>query len=155
METAAETAQLKDELDGLHRAAGTESQRMARERVAREADEARQRQRDALEGTGLAEYLACLEGQGLLREWEELDKLSEGILAGWQRVVQARADRTAAQKKIEEFMEVFGGNLPPSWEAAKRELVDKQSRGPEDSSGRLWHRHRVSQLARALVGRSR
>jgi len=155
MEPEARVAELEQENDALHEQLGIESPRMARAREAREADAERQRQRDALEGTGLAEYLECLEGQGLLREWEELDKLSEGILVGWQRVLQARADRMAAKKRIEQFVETFGGNLPPSWEAAKRELVDKQSRGQEDSSGRQWHRNKVAQMVKSLVGRSR
>jgi len=155
MEPEARVAELEQENDVLHEQLGIESPRMARAREVREADTERQRQRDALEGTGLAEYLACLERQGLHREWDALDRLEEQILVGWQIVVQARADRMGAQKRIEQFVETFGGSLPQSWEQAKREWVDKQLRRPEATSGRMWHRNRVSLVVRSLVGRSR
>jgi hypothetical protein len=155
MEPEARVAELEKENDALHEQLGIESPRMAREREVREADAERQRQRDALEGTGLAEYLECLEGQGLHAEWDALDRLEEGILVGWQLVLQARAGRMAAQKRIEQFVEAFGGSLPPSWEHGKREWVDKQPRRPEASSGQVWHRNRLSQVIRGLVGRIR
>jgi len=155
MDPDGRVAELEQENDALHEQLGIESPRMARAREVREADTERQRQRDALEGTGLAEYLECLERQGMHREWDALDHLEERVLVEWQRVVQARADRMAAQKQIEQFMAAFGGDLPQSWQRAREDWLTRQPRRPEASSGRQWHRTKVRQAVQLIVGRSR
>jgi len=155
MEQEARIAQLEQENDALYTELGKETPRMKAERERLEADEAHQRELAELEISALPEYLSALERQGLSLEWDALDQLDEMLLRGWQKVVEARTTQMAAKKRIEQFLLTFGGTLPPSWQRAREEWLTRQPRRPEASSGQVWHRNKVAQVVRGLVGRSR
>lgn len=146
---------LEKENDALHEQLGIESPRMARAREVKEADEAHQRELAQLEISAIPEYLGCLERQGLHREWEVIDGFQEVALERWQAFEQVRADRITAKKTIENFAVVFGGSLPPSWQLAREEWLNRQPRRPEESTAQTWRRHRVVKYLGAIVGRTR